>query len=69
MKETGTKTQYKYAGSVKLYGTVLETNWVGCTRAVSPKQAKSNLAYQFKKLRGFTPGARITLPDAVIAAD
>lgn len=63
------KAGYRYTGSVKLYDHVLETNWKGYTRAVSPEQAKSNLAYQFKKTNGLLPSVRITLPDAVVASE
>lgn len=63
------KSPYTYKGTVKLCDHVLETDWHGNTFAVSPKQAKANLAYQFKIGHGLVPGAHITLPDPVIAAE
>ena len=38
------------------------SNWRGITYAVSEDKARSNLAYQAKKLLGKAPYAQVTLP-------
>lgn len=42
--------QYAYNGPVMEFGRCIADNWAGSTYATSEKKAKSNLAYQFKKI-------------------
>lgn len=42
--------QYMYDGPVMNFGTCISDRWHGTTYAVSEKKARSNLAYQFKKI-------------------
>lgn len=57
--------QYSYDGSVMAFGRCVSEHWTGTTVATSEKKAKSNLAYQWKKENGYTPSAKIILPDRV----
>lgn len=58
---------YNYHGPVMEFDRCVANSWSGTTWAVSEKKAKSNLAYQFKKLNNRTPRAKISLPGKIIA--
>lgn len=58
------KSKFEYKGPVKTFNDVLTSSWTGVTWAPSEAKALANLAYQYKKERGFTPGYQINLsPD------
>jgi hypothetical protein len=57
--------QYIYNGPVMEFGTCVADHWKGSTRAVSENKARSNLAYQFKKMNNRVPGTKITLPGKI----
>ena len=57
--------RYAYNGPVMVFGKVAQNNWRGETLAATPEKAKSNLAYQWKKLNGMTATARVELPERV----
>lgn len=59
--------QYEYDGPVMIFDTCVASRWKGSTYAVSERKARSNLAYQFKKMHNRVPGARITLPGKIVA--
>lgn len=58
--------QYSYEGPVMEFGTCVANKWKGSTYAVSENKARSNLAYQFKKMNNRIPSTRITLPGKVV---
>ena len=53
---------YIYNGSVLHYKQEIARNWQAETTASSEKQARSNLAYQFRKKNGYVPTYHIELP-------
>lgn len=53
---------YLYDGPVKIFDNYASYRWVGSTRAISDKKAKSNLAYQYKKEHNLTADAKVELP-------
>ena len=55
-------TKYIYNGPVYEFDKLICSNWPGETRAISESKARSNLAYQFKKINNRTARAKITLP-------
>lgn len=61
--------KYSYSGPVMEFGACIQNKWEGSTMASSEKQAKNNLAYQWKKKHGRTPDSRITLPGRLYLAD
>lgn len=60
--------EYQYDGPVMRFEDCVQNRWKASTYALSESQAKSNLAYRFKKENGLTPSAKITLPGRVIPA-
>lgn len=54
--------QFLYEGPIMVFNTCAASNWRGVTYAVSEDKARSNLAYQAKKLLGKAPYAQVTLP-------
>ena len=60
---------YGYSGPVMEFDRLIQERWVGQTVAPTPKKAKSNLAYQFKKSNNRLPGSKITLPGSVYIVD
>lgn len=54
--------KYVYSGPVVVFGNCVQNNWRGETFATSEAKAKSNLAYQWKKMHNRTPTAKIALP-------
>lgn len=59
------KQLYSYDGPVKAFGVTICDRWESSTYAVSEKKARSNLAYQYKKLTGRTADVQITLPGKI----
>lgn len=57
---------YSYDGPVMQFDTCVHNHWKGTTYALTEKKAKSNLAYQFKKMFGYEPMAKITLPGNLV---
>lgn len=57
---------YTYHGPVMEFDRCITNSWSGTTWAVSEKKAKSNLAYQFKKLHNRIANAKISLPGKLI---
>ena len=55
------KYRYAYEGPVLCMDRLVSSKWSGETVAVSEKQARNNLAYQFKKKAGLSPSAKVTL--------
>lgn len=62
------KRYYTYEGPVLEFNNLLVDNWRGGTWASSEKQARNNLAYQFKKNNNRTPTAKIVLPGNLVLA-
>lgn len=60
------KKMYKYAGAVYCFENLICRYWEGKTWAVSENKARCNLTFQYKRENNYVPGAKITLPDAVI---
>lgn len=58
--------KYEYSGPVTEFGKLIQERWIGSTYAESEKQARSNLAYQFKKNNNRLPTARIGLPGKLV---
>ena len=60
MESKKNRTSYIYDGPVMLFG-----KWVGDSRiktvAQSTQKALNNVAYTFKKRKGYTPSAKIEL--------
>lgn len=57
--------KYVYDGPVMEFDRLVASHWKGETYAKSPAKAKSNLAYQFKKISNRPAMAKITLPSEV----
>ena len=57
----GTKKLFSYTGAVKKFNVVVANNWHGTTYAVSAKQAKANLAYQYKRVNGLIPATKVEI--------
>lgn len=47
-----TKMVFSYLGPVRVYDDITTNKWGGTTMAVSEKQARNNLAHQYRKQRG-----------------
>ena len=62
-------TRYRYVGPVMEYGRCLQDRFEGETVAESPKKAKSNILYNWKRDNNRMPGSKITLPGKIIAMD
>lgn len=60
------KRLYRYEGEVFSFENCIERYWSGQTYAPSESKARSNLAYQFKKARGFISSMKITLPGKLV---
>lgn len=60
-----TKQCYVYDGPVYSFDTMITPRWRCQTYAVSEAKARSNLAYQFKRMAGLQKYAKITLPGRV----
>lgn len=46
------KMVFSYLGPVRVYDDITTNKWGGTTMAVSEKQARNNLAHQYRKQRG-----------------
>ena len=57
---------YSYNGPVLEFDRVVTNNWQAQTYATSEAKARSNLAYQFKKVNGKVPKTKITLPGKIV---
>lgn len=57
--------RYSYDGPVMVFGDCVRNRWKSETMAVSPEKARSNLAYQYKKLTHRAPDSRVRLPGAI----
>lgn len=66
MYGTTDRNLYAYQGAILQFDRVVADNWIGRTLAKSERQARTNLAYQYKQQCGLTPSARITLPGKVV---
>ncbi len=55
------KKLYTYCGAVFKYDQLVADSWFGQTQAASEKQARSNLAYQFRKIMGYSPAVPLRL--------
>lgn len=53
---------YSYDGPVYEFERLIANNWKATTKAVSEKQARNNIAYQFKSQYGRVPRSNITVP-------
>lgn len=53
---------YLYEGPVMKFETCIVNKWRAYSYAANEGEARSNLAYRFKKQNNLLPGARITLP-------
>lgn len=54
--------RYSYNGPVMEFERCVDSRWCGETVAPTEKKAKSNLAFQWKKLNNRTAACKITLP-------
>lgn len=59
------KRPYHYSGPVMRFDQCIQTNWEGYTLADSEKKARSNLVYNYKRVNGLLPSAKITLPGPI----
>jgi hypothetical protein len=57
---------YSYDGPVLEFDKVISNHWQAQTYATSEAKARSNLAYQFKKINGKVPKTKITLPGKLV---
>lgn len=61
--------RYIYSGPVMQFERIVAPKWSAETSAVSEAKARSNLIFQYKKLVGLAPYAKITLPGKVMRAE
>lgn len=61
--------RYIYEGPVYEFDKLISEKWRGETVAKSEKQAKVNLAYQYKKKTGRKPTSKISLPGKISIRD
>ena len=57
---------YSYDGPVLEFDKIVTNHWQAQTYATSEAKARSNLAYQFKKINGKVPNTKITLPGKLV---
>ncbi len=57
---------YRYDGPVEEFGKCVTRQWSAQTRAVSEKQARSNLSYQYKKQFNKAANTKINLPGKIV---
>ena len=67
MKTTAEKVKklYTYRGAVYLWDALSDYRWSASTFAVSEKQARNNMAHQYKVGMGLNANVRVTLPDKI----
>lgn len=46
------KKVYRYLGPIRVYDDISTNKWGGATMAVSERQARNNLAHQYRQQRG-----------------
>lgn len=61
--------RYSYSGPVMEFNTLLTDIWKGETTAPSERKARSNLAYQFRKMNNRIAGSKIILPGKLNIVD
>lgn len=54
--------EYTYIGPVLYFDRCVQNRWIGTTKAISDKQALTNLTYQYKMQNGYKPNTKISLP-------
>lgn len=57
--------RYIYNGPVLCFDKVMASKWKAETTAVSEAQARSNMIFQYKKIAGLAPYAKVTLPGKI----
>lgn len=57
---------YSYNGPVLEFDRIVANHWKSQTYASSEAKARTNLAFQFKKITGRVPRTKITLPGKII---
>ena len=57
---------YSYNGPVLEFDRIVANHWKAQTYATSEAKARTNLAFQFKKITGRVPRTKITLPGKII---
>lgn len=57
---------YSYNGPVFEFDKLVAYRWEAQTCAPTEAKARSNMAYQYKKLTGKVPRTKITLPGKII---
>jgi len=62
------KKLYEYEGPVKIFEDTVNENWSGMTYAISERQARNNLTYQYKRQRGLIPATKVTLTGNIVEA-
>lgn len=58
--------KYVYNGPVMEFDRCVDNHWKGETMAPTESKARSNLAYQYKKMYGRTSATKISLPGKLI---
>ena len=56
-----TKRVYRYLGPVRVYDYIASNKWGSTTHAVSERQARNNLAHQFRRYMGLGPSVPVKL--------
>lgn len=57
---------YSYDGPVLEFDRLVDNHWKAQTYAESEKKARSNLAYQYKRVTGRVAKTKITLPGKIV---
>ena len=57
---------YSYDGPVLEFDKIISNRWQGQTYAPTEARARSNLAFQFKRMTGRVPRTKITLPGKIV---
>jgi hypothetical protein len=57
---------YSYDGPVLEFDKIISNRWQGQTYAPTEARARSNLAFQFKRITGRVPRTKITLPGKIV---
>ena len=61
--------KYLYNGPVMEFDRCIDNHWEGTTMAPTEQKARSNLAYQYKKMFGREPTAKISLPGKLLRGE
>lgn len=62
-------TLYSYDGPVLEFNRIVMEHYKMKTQAVSEAKARANLTYRFKKIYGYQPGAKLTLPGKITVVE